>query len=193
MRSLAPMRVLSVVGNRPQFVKSAPLSVALRERGIDEVVLHTGQHYDRELSEVFFDELGCRARVPARPAHGRRSTRCGRASRTRSRGAAGLGARLRRHELDARRRPRRRRGAASRSRTSRPGCGAATSRCPRSATGSRSTGSPPCCSPGRALARDARARGRRRPDRGRRRRDGRRDQTLAPIARARSRILPSSS
>jgi UDP-N-acetylglucosamine 2-epimerase len=52
------MKVLSVVGNRPQFIKSAPLSVALRERGIDEVVVHTGQHYDRELSQVFFDELG---------------------------------------------------------------------------------------------------------------------------------------
>jgi len=55
------MKVVSVVGNRPQFVKSAPLSVALRERGIEEVLLHTGQHYDRELSEVFFDELGLRA------------------------------------------------------------------------------------------------------------------------------------
>ena len=52
------MKVLSVVGNRPQFVKSAPLSLALRAAGIDEVVLHTGQHYDRELSQVFFDELG---------------------------------------------------------------------------------------------------------------------------------------
>ncbi len=51
------MKVLSVVGNRPQFIKSAPLSVALRERGTDEVVLHTGQHYDRELSGIFFDEL----------------------------------------------------------------------------------------------------------------------------------------
>jgi UDP-N-acetylglucosamine 2-epimerase len=51
------VRVLSVVGNRPQFVKSAPLSVALRRRGIDEVLLHTGQHYDRELSDVFFEEL----------------------------------------------------------------------------------------------------------------------------------------
>jgi UDP-GlcNAc3NAcA epimerase len=51
------VRVLSVVGNRPQFVKSAPLSAALREAGIDEVVLHTGQHYDPELSQVFFDEL----------------------------------------------------------------------------------------------------------------------------------------
>jgi UDP-GlcNAc3NAcA epimerase len=52
------VKVLSVVGNRPQFIKSAPLSVALRERGIEEVVLHTGQHYDPELSQVFFDELG---------------------------------------------------------------------------------------------------------------------------------------
>jgi UDP-GlcNAc3NAcA epimerase len=54
----AAMRVLSVVGNRPQFIKSAPLSLALREAGIDEVVLHTGQHWDRELSQVFFEELG---------------------------------------------------------------------------------------------------------------------------------------
>jgi UDP-N-acetylglucosamine 2-epimerase len=52
------MLVLSVVGNRPQFVKSAPLSLALRDAGIDEVVLHTGQHYDPQLSQVFFDELG---------------------------------------------------------------------------------------------------------------------------------------
>jgi UDP-N-acetylglucosamine 2-epimerase len=51
------VRLLSVVGNRPQFVKSGPLSVALRERGIEEVVVHTGQHYDRELSDVFFEEL----------------------------------------------------------------------------------------------------------------------------------------
>jgi UDP-N-acetylglucosamine 2-epimerase len=52
------MKVFSVVGNRPQFIKSAPTSVALRERGIDEIVLHTGQHYDPELSQVFFEELG---------------------------------------------------------------------------------------------------------------------------------------
>jgi UDP-GlcNAc3NAcA epimerase len=51
------VKLLSVVGNRPQFIKSGPLSVALRERGIDEVVVHTGQHYDRELSQVFFEEL----------------------------------------------------------------------------------------------------------------------------------------
>jgi UDP-GlcNAc3NAcA epimerase len=51
------MRVLSIVGNRPQFIKSAPLSLALREAGIDEVVVHTGQHWDRGLSQIFFEEL----------------------------------------------------------------------------------------------------------------------------------------
>jgi UDP-N-acetylglucosamine 2-epimerase len=52
------LRVLSVVGNRPQFIKSAPLSAALVQARLEEVVLHTGQHYDRELSQLFFDELG---------------------------------------------------------------------------------------------------------------------------------------
>ena len=51
------MRILSVVGNRPQFIKSGPLSVALRAAGIDEVVVHTGQHWDAEMSAVFFEEL----------------------------------------------------------------------------------------------------------------------------------------
>ena len=52
------MRLLTVVGNRPQFIKSAPLSLSLREAGIEEIVVHTGQHWDPELSAVFFDELG---------------------------------------------------------------------------------------------------------------------------------------
>jgi UDP-N-acetylglucosamine 2-epimerase len=52
------VKVFSVVGNRPQFIKSAPMSLALREAGIDEVVLHTGQHWDPDMSQVFFDELG---------------------------------------------------------------------------------------------------------------------------------------
>lgn len=47
-----------MVGNRPQFIKSGPVSAALGEVGIEEVVVHTGQHYDPELSQVFFDELG---------------------------------------------------------------------------------------------------------------------------------------
>jgi UDP-N-acetylglucosamine 2-epimerase len=52
------VKIASIVGNRPQFIKAAPTSVALRERGLEEVVIHTGQHYDRELSQVFYDELG---------------------------------------------------------------------------------------------------------------------------------------
>jgi UDP-N-acetylglucosamine 2-epimerase len=51
------VRVLSVVGNRPQFIKSGPLSIALRDAGLDEAVLHTGQHWDPEMSTVFYEEL----------------------------------------------------------------------------------------------------------------------------------------
>jgi UDP-N-acetylglucosamine 2-epimerase len=51
------MKVLTVIGNRPQFVKAAAVSTQLRERA-EEVVVHTGQHYDRELSGIFFEELG---------------------------------------------------------------------------------------------------------------------------------------
>jgi UDP-GlcNAc3NAcA epimerase len=51
------VRVLSVVGNRPQFIKSGPVSIALRDAGVDEVALHTGQHWDAEMSAVFYEEL----------------------------------------------------------------------------------------------------------------------------------------
>ena len=50
------MLVMSLVGNRPQFVKAAPLSRALRARGT-EILVHSGQHYDPELADLFFDEL----------------------------------------------------------------------------------------------------------------------------------------
>jgi UDP-N-acetylglucosamine 2-epimerase (non-hydrolysing) len=49
--------VLSIVGARPQFVKAFPVSRALAERGHEETLVHTGQHYDDELSEVFFRDL----------------------------------------------------------------------------------------------------------------------------------------
>ena len=52
------MKVFTIVGNRPQFIKSAPLSAALRDAGVEEVVLHTGQHWYHTLSQVFFDQLG---------------------------------------------------------------------------------------------------------------------------------------
>ena len=51
------MKILSIVGNRPQFIKAAPLARALSEVG-DHVLVHTGQHYDDGLSGVFFEELG---------------------------------------------------------------------------------------------------------------------------------------
>jgi UDP-N-acetylglucosamine 2-epimerase len=51
------MRIVTIIGNRPQFVKAAAVSRRLRERH-DELLVHTGQHYDDELSRIFFDELG---------------------------------------------------------------------------------------------------------------------------------------
>ena len=51
------MRVLTVIGNRPQFVKAAAVSRLLRERH-EEILVHTGQHYDDELSTIFVRELG---------------------------------------------------------------------------------------------------------------------------------------
>lgn len=51
------LRVLTVVGNRPQFIKAAAVSGPLREVA-DEVLVHTGQHHDESMSQVFFDELG---------------------------------------------------------------------------------------------------------------------------------------
>lgn len=50
--------ILTIVGARPQFVKAAPVSQALARCGVDEVLLHTGQHYDDRLSAIFFRELG---------------------------------------------------------------------------------------------------------------------------------------
>src|SRR4051795_2786825 len=60
------MRVVHVLGTRPNFVKMAPVIAALRGEFGPEAnrIVHTGQHYDRAMSEVFFDELG----VPA-PDH----------------------------------------------------------------------------------------------------------------------------
>lgn len=54
-------RVLTVVGARPQFVKAAVVSHALWEHGLEQVLVHTGQHYDHGMSQVFFDELDIQA------------------------------------------------------------------------------------------------------------------------------------
>jgi len=59
------MRVCSIVGARPQFIKAAMVSRALAEAGIEEVLIHTGQHYDVNMDRVFFEELG----LPAPRVH----------------------------------------------------------------------------------------------------------------------------
>jgi UDP-N-acetylglucosamine 2-epimerase len=52
------MHVITVLGARPQFIKAAPVCLALNDVGIRETIIHTGQHYDHAMSQVFFDQLG---------------------------------------------------------------------------------------------------------------------------------------
>jgi len=52
------LKILTIIGARPQFVKAAVVSQAIREAGHDEVLVNTGQHYDANMAKVFFDEMG---------------------------------------------------------------------------------------------------------------------------------------
>ena len=92
-----PVRLMQVVGARPQFVKLAPVcraiaAAACRRRAIENFVVHTGQHYDPAMSDVFFTELG----IPQADldlgvgsgSHGRQTARMLRASRRRWSSAA---------------------------------------------------------------------------------------------------------
>ena len=78
-------KIVTVVGARPQFIKASVVSEALKGKS-EEILVHTGQHYDANMSEVFFEELkiphpaynlgvGSGTRTAARPA------RCSSASR----------------------------------------------------------------------------------------------------------------
>jgi UDP-GlcNAc3NAcA epimerase len=53
------MKIVTVVGARPQFIKAAVVSQALAQtNGIEEILVHTGQHYDENMSDIFFTEMG---------------------------------------------------------------------------------------------------------------------------------------
>ena len=55
---LTIIKIVTIVGARPQFIKSAVVSNALREHEINEFLVHTGQHFDENMSKIFFDEMG---------------------------------------------------------------------------------------------------------------------------------------
>lgn len=52
--------LVTVIGNRPQFIKMTPVNIELENRGIEQTIIHTGQHYDYEMNEIFFEELNIR-------------------------------------------------------------------------------------------------------------------------------------
>ena len=139
---MRPPHVLFIVGARPNFMKVAPVYRALDEqpRPIDATLLHTGQHYDAAMSDVFFADL----ELPAPDVHlhvgsGSHAHQTARAlegiAEVLERDVPGPTRRRRRREFHTRRGTRCGEDERSRSRTSSPGFAVATGPCPRSTTG----------------------------------------------------------
>jgi hypothetical protein len=149
----SPMKILSVVGARPQFVKLAAVADAAAGReDVTHVIVHTGQHYDAAMSDVFFADL----RIPAPDvnlaigsgSHGAQTGAMLTAlEEVLERETAGLGARVRRHQFDARRAHSPRSSCTYRSHTWRRACARSTGPCRRSTTGCSPTTPRTCCSP----------------------------------------------
>jgi len=182
------MRVATVVGNRPQFVKAAAVSPPLRERH-EEILIHTGQHHDEELSAVFFEELALRSPIThSRSPAARTARSSGAWSRSSSRCCGGSS----RTWCCSTATPTRRSPGRSRLRTaawpwpmSRPACARLTAASRRSETAcfTDQLAALLLCSSAQAVA-QLQSRGRAGPGGARRRRDGRRG---ARAARARAR------
>lgn len=51
------MKIVTVIGARPQFIKASVVSFAMQKHGVDEVIIHTGQHYDPKMSDIFFKQM----------------------------------------------------------------------------------------------------------------------------------------
>ena len=72
------MKIVTIIGARPQFIKAAVVSRAFASCGeMEEVIVHTGQHYDANMSEVFFEEMS----IPLSLIHISEPTRRGQVSR----------------------------------------------------------------------------------------------------------------
>ncbi len=52
------MKIVTIIGARPQFVKATTVSRELKKRGLTEILIHTGQHFDKNMSQIFFEDLG---------------------------------------------------------------------------------------------------------------------------------------